>query len=376
MKIIAYHGGNLDNGVYNGHLYFTDDIETAKLYGGENNPNYKLYKCELTFENPLELDDEEYDEYMQQMDNWEQPIREGYDSIISTETGFATYYVALNPIKQVKILKVLKSLKEDFNDNFWKWFKKSKVVDKNKQPKIVYHGSQKKDIEIFKPERGFIIDGIYFSDNLSVAAHWSGDSDIKRIDKVKDADTVEELLQILNTYTKAEIKGYELIGDDKGTFYRLETYGGDTSVALGYKVDENTYEFTTNEGAIKRTDIKEKLKKEIKNFADSANSSGNYACYLSIQKPLIVNAKKKPYHSIDFNGLEVNTEYLAKYAKENGYDGVVVKNVYETDYENILCNDYIVFNSNQIKSIENKGNWSNSDNIYEALNKELENLLR
>ena len=28
------------------------------------------------------------------------------------------------------------------NDNFWKWFDNSKVVDKNKTPLVVYHGSQ------------------------------------------------------------------------------------------------------------------------------------------------------------------------------------------------------------------------------------------
>ena len=261
----------------------------------------------------------------------------------------------------------------EFNDNFWKWFKKSKVVDAQGNPKVVYHGSPKKDIEVFEPQRGFNVKCIYFSDNLSVAAHWSGDADVKRIDKAKDADTVEELLQILNQYTKTEIKGYDLIGDDKGTFYRLNTFGGDSSEALGYKVDENTYKWTKNDGTEVNVDVREVLKEKIKYFSDSANNSGNYGCYLSIQKPLVVNAKKKPYHSIDFKGEEVNTETLVVYAQEHGYDGVIVKNVYETDYENILCNDYIVFKPNQIKSIDNRGNWStSSDNIYEALNKELE----
>jgi len=269
----------------------------------------------------------------------------------------------------------------EFNDNFWKWFKKSKVVDAKGNPKVVYHGSQKKDIEVFEPQRGFNVKCIYFSDNLSVAAHWSGDADVKRIDKVKDADTVEELLQILNQYTPAEIKGYDLIGDDKGTFYRLNTFGGDSSEALGYKVDDNIYEKEwTNplnwEKEVKRVDVRDVLKEKIKYFSDSANNSGNYGCYLSIQKPLVVNAKKKPYHSIDFKGEEVNTETLVVYAQEHGYDGVIVKNVYETDYENILCNDYIVFKPNQIKSIDNRGKWStSSDNIYEALNKELEKFL-
>lgn len=66
-------------------------------------------------------------------------------------------------------------------------------------------------------------------------------------------------------------------------------------------------------------------------------------------------------------GKEVNTETIASYAKQNGYDGAIIYDVYETDYENQLCNDYIVFNSRQIKSVDNNGNWSNdSNNINES----------
>lgn len=116
MKIIAYHGGNLDKGIHDGRLFFTDDLDTAHLYGQEGSPNYKIYKCELTFENPLTLSDDEYDEYMQNINGWDEPLKQGYDAIIceaDPKYNDPYYYVALNPIKQVKILKVIKSINEE-----------------------------------------------------------------------------------------------------------------------------------------------------------------------------------------------------------------------------------------------------------------------
>ena len=143
-KLKAYHGGNLDNGIHNGHLFFTDDIETAKLYGRDGSPDYKLYQCELEFENPLILNSEEYDEFMQSISDWSEPVQKGYDSIICKEDpeyNDPFYYVALNPVKQVKNLKEISkdSIKEDsnLNDKFYKWFGDSKVVDEQGNPLVV-----------------------------------------------------------------------------------------------------------------------------------------------------------------------------------------------------------------------------------------------
>lgn len=295
-----------------------------------------------------------------------------------TEQGeFSTENLAFKMLRNEGIIDRLKDIKKKnidkqltlesynkstlFNDNFWKWFGNSKVIDKEGDPLVVYHGSPKNDIEVFDTSRGTNIKGIYFSNNLNVAAHWSGNSSMKRKKNIPNANTVEELLQILNTYTEATI---EYVDFDDGRFYRLETYGGDMSSPIGYKKDENTYVLRGRE-----YDLRNRLREEIRQFSDYAANSGNYGCYLSIQNPLMVNANKKPYYKIKFNGSTVTTEELVNFAQKSGYDGVIVKNVYETDYENILCDDYIVFDSNQIKSTENNGRWSKrSNNIYEVVN--------
>lgn len=61
-----------------------------------------------------------------------------------------------------------------------------------------------------------------------------------------------------------------------------------------------------------------------------------------------------------------STNEWAEYAKKNGYDGVIIKDVNDTaDVSNVRSTDYIVFNSNQIKSVYNRGTFDPSnDNIY------------
>lgn len=90
-----------------------------------------------------------------------------------------------------------------------------------------------------------------------------------------------------------------------------------------------------------------------------------YPLYARIINPLIVDAKKQPYHSVEFNGIKTNTESIAETAKNTGHDGLIVKNVYETDYENVLTDDVIVFEPNQIKHTENTGEFGiGVNNIY------------
>jgi hypothetical protein len=59
------------------------------------------------------------------------------------------------------------------------------------------------------------------------------------------------------------------------------------------------------------------------------------------------------------------TDKLAHYAKDNGYDGLIVKNVHDSgdegdgDPEGTV---YVVFDPNQVKSVYNRGTWSREDN--------------
>ena len=89
-----------------------------------------------------------------------------------------------------------------------------------------------------------------------------------------------------------------------------------------------------------------------------ALSYGNnvHECYLTMNKPFIVDAKgagysgiKKPRAMKDWAVMDqVDTDNIAEFAYKHGYDGAIIKNVHELHHEN-LADDYIVFKSSQIK---------------------------
>ena len=95
-------------------------------------------------------------------------------------------------------------------------------------------------------------------------------------------------------------------------------------------------------------------------FNDDIDNAGGYgsilySVYLKINKPLVIDCKGQNYASITFDGKEMDTYEWAEYAKNHRYDGVIFKNISDgVGYDDLsrLTTDYVVFNSNQIKSSE------------------------
>ena len=301
--------------------------------------------------------------------------------------------------KKLKESKEDKIYSKEFKDWFGDWENdpehSSKVVDKDGKPLAVYHGSFSL-FDSFDPNKGHNVPAIWHTDRLSIASHWSNTSDIHRSPKVveefenlkslvkelESKDTpFEEVVKKISDFTEenfdTEIKSdssYTSIEDCKEYNLDPERYEG---ISYGYNIIYNNGMET---GGNVRKDL-HKYYETLMSYVESMvrNSSRDYINYydggflyknyLNIRKPLIVDAKDEPYHNIRYRGEYYNTESLAMYAKERGYDGVIVKNVYETDYENKKGTDYIVFNPNQIKSAtDNNGNFSiESDNMYEKI---------
>lgn len=246
--------------------------------------------------------------------------------------------------------------------NFWRWFGDSKAVDKDGRPLVLYHGARgKSDITEFKPkEYGYNVQATYLATNPNAAGHWAESSVTKKntdenfMKRVDETDSVDELIDIYSSFgRKAKVVEYD-------GFYRLEEEyqsGATTSSPLGEKVTETTYNLNG-----KTTDLVELLRKEIKKVAGKSQDSDLYAVYAKVENPLVVDAKKQPYHSIEFNGKKVNTETIGQFAIDNGNDGVIIQNVLETDYENRLTDDVLVFDGNQVKSTDNRGTYSSEDN--------------
>ena len=93
-------------------------------------------------------------------------------------------------------------------------------------------------------------------------------------------------------------------------------------------------------------------------FNDDIDNAGGYgsimySVYLRINKPLVIDCNGQNYASITFDGKEMDTYEWAEYAKKHRYDGVIFKNISDgVGYDDLsrLTTDYVVFNSNQIKS--------------------------
>ena len=68
------------------------------------------------------------------------------------------------------ILNIINLIKiyNNLNDNFWKWFGNSKIVDENGNPLICYHGTNNKFNSFNKSINGHFGAGIYFTPNYSV----------------------------------------------------------------------------------------------------------------------------------------------------------------------------------------------------------------
>lgn len=302
--------------------------------------------------------------------------------------------------------KKLKESKEDkiYSKEFKEWFgdwendpeHSSKVVDKDGKPLAVYHGSFSL-FDSFDPNKGHNVPAIWHADRLSIASHWSNTSDIHRNSKKVSEDF--ESLKSLVKELESKDTPFEEVVKEISTFTEenfdteIESFSHYTSLedCKKYKLDPEEsegiyygYEIIHNNGMGRAGNVRKDLHKyyerlleyvedmikdSTRNSIDSYHSGFLYKNYLNIRKPLIVDAKEEPYYKIKYKGEYYNTESLAMYAKENGYDGVIVKNVYETDYENKKGTDYIVFNPNQIKSAtDNNGNFSKeSDNMYEKI---------
>lgn len=214
------------------------------------------------------------------------------------------------------IIEYIKEQKTNFNDSFWKWFGNSKVLNSNDKPMICYHHSDKS----------------------------------------------------FNTFIKN--KGYNsnlLIGNEE--------------------VQRHGFFFTSNKEFSKRYGKYE------------------YACYLKVENPF--DFKKHYYYKNDYpqyselfdefiefaeeNNVDLKYDYLTKsldispdynwkflddkmgeifisFLKSKGFDGVFFTEFYNENGNNKYSSEIqsiVVFNSNQIKSVDNDGTWNIGDvNIF------------
>lgn len=243
-----------------------------------------------------------------------------------------------------------KELKQEYllNDNFWKWFGNSKVVDVNGNPLICYHGS---NVNIKRFDKNYCSlntgnneeGAFYFTSDKDAALDYSGEAEVrakesefydKGIDKEKD----------WYAYAR-EIREKKL---------------ENPTINPSFLQIENPYVYDF-EGGMLNHSVRHTIIATLQGNVDFNNDLFDEDLYYDI-----------------INKLETYDEENDEYIQQESFDGVIFKNVLDNctpmGGSNNIIDEYIVWNPSQIKSVYNKGLWSPySENVDECLNENVEN---
>lgn len=301
-------------------------VDDADAYFADDDyvPTTQTFDEDIPFQSDMEYTDETID-----IDGVEKPVRNSDGQRIArTEEGLRAFY---------------------------EWFGDSKVVDEQGRPLVVYHGSHIKNIEVFKPQRiktkskGV---GNYFSDKQEVADTYGTEYSVP-------GKTYSVYLKMKNPLI-VDYNGKrfnELIRVD-GNLMGKQTGYSDTSVPSSTEISE--YAFKNGyDGAI------------LKNIRDVGRSLAVY------NEESRAELKKESFESVfekykedvekDTSSSQILSMFDGKKKAARDYmaDMIVQTKEEEAVKGKETANDYVVFEPEQIKSVENIGTFdAENPNIY------------
>ena len=208
--------------------------------------------------------------------------------------------------------------------NFQRWFGRSKVVDPEGRPLVVYHGTNA-DIQAFDPARSSKQGGIPIDYHPSYF--------------------FTALPDVAQSYAKQRTEPLSWRSDDDADEHLRLMQAGDYDAA--------------------RRLSKAKMVKNAKTWGAGANVM---PVYLRMLKPLRASGKGNYWNEIWFDGDFMSTRDLIEFAIEKGHDGIIVKNVHDRgEGKGKPSTIYAVFSPNQIKSaVGNSGAFADNELIGEA----------
>ncbi len=234
---------------------------------------------------------------------------------------------------------------------FYEWFGDSKVVDEQGRPLVVYHGTSKGGFTVFNPQnvqtksRGI---GNYFSSKKDISETYGND--------------IYPVYLNLENPLVVDYKGkyyYEQITVD-GKIMGKETGWSSSSIPsitdIAEYAKENGYDGV--------------IAKNIKDTADEMKIIG------SPNEKRIKELKKlsdeelfAEYRKVDENQPDDIDGFFKHFGKRRGRDymaGIIEQSErYAKNESHLIADDYVAFSPNQIKSVDNRGSFSKSnDDIY------------
>ena len=226
------------------------------------------------------------------------------------------------------------------------YFKKSKMRDDNGNLKPMYHGSKDGGFHTFDPSYSDDSISLFFVDSNDVASSYSGTSETYAARSFKTAEDFNKFFAEIGT-TEYEVREK----DGKFQFYE----NGDLEA---------------------ESDTAEGIYEEFRDWSGLGYGDVNYKVYLNLENPLEVDAGGEEWsevkipnqHIAKFNETvfqnpdpygfldTATTRSFAEYAKAEGYDGVIFKNILDVGGYGGKYNPHtvaIAFYSNQVKSVAN-----------------------
>lgn len=255
------------------------------------------------------------------------------------------------------------------NSNFWKWFGNSKIVE-NGKPMICYHGSSTPNINVFdmskigsnKGNLGHYGYGFYFSIDIREA-------------KTYGDEIYKCYIKMINPFIGNDKQILELKNNGIDNIDELSNISIDfNSLKNSFKNDTIIYLFLNN---IEKNGIEYAWdgihKLNLGNIdLDKLNDISNMIEYTTLNKNVngvpdyvldeltALNITPKINKGFEYEqslhwitDLGNRSKQVTEVIKKLGYDGV------------FYGSEIVIFNPNQVKSIENDGSWDiNDNNIY------------
>lgn len=264
------------------------------------------------------------------------------------------------------------------SENFKKWFRDSKVVDADGNPRVVYHGSA---IEFEAFDKNLLGSnthapsaetGFFFTSDKEVAQSYAKSpidwrpeeinklrAETERLERVAQRarrnEDWQKFYEAEEIYLEAELY---YINWGRYTTEEYVKYVEDAKADLEQlRNDPNTkndidaireaeHEVFINELRLKYSELG---KEHSKGFVSEV--------YLDIQNPLIHDFEGERYRDVSYYE-------LIQQAKEAGHDGVILKNTFDPGSPDgdIMTDIFVVFSPNQAKRTDNRGTWSRRSN--------------
>jgi len=302
-------------------------------------------------------------------------VRAAYEALARYGIPVADLTLANMPESEIKVEKK-KEITE--TKTFKEWFGDSKVVDEEGKPLVVYHGSNNR-FETFDKGRvgdrdsGWFGKGFYFTLSKGEAQYYGGEivSAYLRIENpfiFSDYEDQENRglsysqTHYLASLGKAVPEVQELITLDIADSYDSESYSTTmkrvslkeyTDLVEQSDIDYKLQEFDTGRGIETRIYLKDFSGREIsKTFYNKIKVSDELLKYVLFDVAYQTEADVDSLYGVERLVAEFGDVFTDS-LKKQGYDGTMQSK--EGD-------EYVVFDPNQVKSVENKGTFSKTDN--------------